>query len=157
MLTKDEVEQGDEKLKELEMELQEMGLYDSDFSLGDILEDPEEEQKATEPTKRRLPDFPVIEGEESVVEYVGQYKKACVSRKALLKNVKERLDKDKASGYETLIFYSYWHWTSEISKQYNFHFKPVQVQFSLLSWGEMRKDLEALEKACSNLDLFHIL
>ena len=115
VLTKDEVEQGDEKLKELESELQEMGLYDSDFSLGDILEDPEEEQKAIEPTKRRLPDFPTIEGEESVVEYVGQYKKQCVSRKALLKNVKERLDKDKASGHETLIFYSYGHGTCEFS------------------------------------------
>eukprot|EP00435_Cladocopium_sp_Y103_P054356 s808_g17.t1 len=106
VLTKDEVEQGDSKLKELECELQEIGLFDSEFSLGDILDDPEDEQKTTEPAKRsRLPDFPTIEGEESVVEYVGQYKKQCVSRKALLKNVKERLDKDKASGHEMLIFY----------------------------------------------------
>ena len=159
VLTKDEVEQGDEKLKELEMELQEMGLYDSDFSLGDILDDPEEEQKATEPIKRRLPDFPTVEGDESVVEYVGQYKKQCVSRKALLKNVKERLEKDKASGYETLIFYkSCWHgiWFFDvILYSYEIHVKHVHVRSVLLSWGELRKDLDALEKACSDLDLFY--
>ena len=99
--TRDEVEQGDEKMKELEMELEQMGLYDSDFSLGDVLEDPEDEQKQPEPQKRRLPDFPQVEGEETVVEYVGQYKKACLTRKALLKTTKERLDRDKARGYET--------------------------------------------------------
>lgn len=101
--TRDEVEQGDEKMKELEMELEQMGLYDSDFNLGDVLDEPEDDQKpATDPQKRRLPDFPQVEGEETVVEYVGQYKKACLTRKALLKTTKERLDRDKAQGYETL-------------------------------------------------------
>lgn len=104
MQTRDEVEQGDEKLKEMESELQELGLYDSDFSLGDLMEEAaEEDSKPPEPTKKKLPDFPVVEGEESVVEYVGQYKKQCLSKKALLKTTKERLEKDKATGHETLF------------------------------------------------------
>ena len=32
----------------------------------------------------------------------------------------------------------------------------MQVKFSFPSWGELRKDLDALEKACSNLDLLLI-
>ena len=99
--TRDEVEQGDEKLKELESELQQVGLYDSDFSLGDILEEPDEEPKP-EPAKKRLPEFPTVEGEEAVSEYVGQYKKACISKKALLKATKERLEKDQAKNHESL-------------------------------------------------------
>ena len=104
VLTRDEVEQGDQKLKELEMELEDMGLYDSDFSLGDVLEEVEEEGgKKEEPLKKKLPEYPVVEGEESVVEYVGQYKKACISKKALLKSTKDRLEKDNAKGHETLF------------------------------------------------------
>lgn len=36
------------------------------------------------------------------MEYIGQFKKACLTRKANLKTAKERLEKDKASGHETL-------------------------------------------------------
>ena len=102
--TRDEVEQGDEKMKELEVELEQMGLYDSDFSLGDVLDEPEDDSKpaAADPQKRRLPDFPQVEGDETVVEYIGQYKKACLTRKALLKTTKDRLERDKAKGFETL-------------------------------------------------------
>lgn len=102
--TRDEVEQGDEKVKELEAELREIGLYDHDFSLGDILDEQDDSEKP-EGTKKppKLPEFPVVEGEETVVEYVGQYKKACLNRKALLKSTKERLEKDQAKGYENLF------------------------------------------------------
>lgn len=89
-------------MKELESELQQVGLYDSDFSLGDILDEPEEEQKPETNLKKKLPEFPTVEGEESVAEYVGQYKKACISKKALLKATKERLEKDQAKNYESL-------------------------------------------------------
>ena len=41
--TRDDVEAGDEKIKELESEMKECGLYDSDFSLGDLLDEGEEE------------------------------------------------------------------------------------------------------------------
>ena len=102
VLTRDEVEQGDEKLKELEAELQEMGLYDSEFSLGDIMEEQEEETRTPEPVKKKLPEFSAVEGDETVVEYVGQYKRQCLNKKALLKSTKERLDRDKAVGHENL-------------------------------------------------------
>lgn len=98
---RDDVEAGDEKLKELEQEMKDWGIFDTDFSLGDAL-DEEEEKKDDPKPKTKMVEFPVVEGDETVVEYVGQYKKACLSRKALLKSTRERLEKDKAQGYEIL-------------------------------------------------------
>ena len=39
VLVKDDVEAGDERLKEFEQELQDMGLLDTQFSLGDLLDE----------------------------------------------------------------------------------------------------------------------
>lgn len=47
------MEAGDEKIKELESEMKECGLYDSDFSLGDLLDEGEEESATTQPTKKK--------------------------------------------------------------------------------------------------------
>ena len=105
--TRDDVEAGDEKIKELESEMREIGLYDTDFSLGDILlEEAEEEgesggSKPDPRKKKKLDDFPAVEGEESLCEYIGQYKKACLNKKALLKSSKDRLEKDNAKDYQT--------------------------------------------------------
>ena len=104
---RDDIEMGDEKMKELETEMREIGLYDTEFSVGDILEEVEgpgatSETQDKAKQKKKLADFPVVEGEETVLEYIGQYKRACLNRKALLKSTKERLAKDNASGYETL-------------------------------------------------------
>ena len=99
---KDDVEAGDEQLKELEQEMQEIGLFDTEFSLGDILEDGDDTDKPPEKPKKKLDEFPDIEGEESVTEYVGQYKRACLNRKSLLKTTKDRLIKDKAEGHGIL-------------------------------------------------------
>lgn len=41
--TKDDVEAGDEKIKELESEMRDCGLFDTEFSLGDLLEEGEED------------------------------------------------------------------------------------------------------------------
>ena len=38
---KDDVEAGSEKMKQLEQEMKDWGIYDTDFSLGDVLEDEE--------------------------------------------------------------------------------------------------------------------
>ena len=104
---RDDVEAGDERLKELEQEMKDHGVFDTDFNLGDLLEE-EDEKNGDDPKlpqkKVKMVEFPSVEGEESIVEYIGQYKKACLSRKALLKNTRERLDKDKAIGYEILGF-----------------------------------------------------
>ena len=105
VLVKDDVEAGDERLKEFEQELQDMGLFDTQFSLGDLLDEEEAEtspdQQPPRPRKKTWR-VPPIEGEESLMEYIGQFKKACLTRKANLKTAKERLEKDKASGHETL-------------------------------------------------------
>eukprot|EP00435_Cladocopium_sp_Y103_P049654 s3768_g15.t1 len=106
VLVKDDVEAGDERLKEFEQELQDMGLFDTQFSLGDLLDEDDSAETAGDPPpekKRRLEEFPPIEGDESIAEYLGQFKKACLTRKANLKTAKERLDRDKATGHETLV------------------------------------------------------
>ena len=111
VLVKDDVEAGDERMKEFEQELQDMGLFDTQFSLGDLLEEDEAESnpdQQTETKKKKLEEFPAVEGEESLMEYIGQFKKACLTRKANLKTAKERLDKDKASGHETLASNCFW-------------------------------------------------
>lgn len=98
--TRDDVEAGDEKIKELESEMREIGLFDSEFSLGDVLDEGEDEQSASPnngPKKKKLEEYPDVEGDESLPEYIGQYKRACLSRKALLKTTKERLEKDNVS------------------------------------------------------------
>ena len=102
---RDDVEAGDEKLKQLEQEMRDWGIFDTDFCLGDVLNDDDEEKEpeSKPQPKKKLTEFPVVEGEESVVEYVGQYKKACLSKKALLKSTRERLEKDKATGHEKLV------------------------------------------------------
>ena len=105
--TKDDVEAGDEKIKELESEMREIGLFDSEFSLGDVLDEGEDEQSGTPSQsmkKKKLGEYPDVEGDESLPEYIGQYKRACLSRKALLKTTKERLEKDnvKPADYKLL-------------------------------------------------------
>ena len=104
--TRDDVESGDEKIKELESAMQEVGLFDTDFSLGDLMDDGDAEDSNTSPganpKKKNLGEFPDVEGEESLPEYIGQYKRACLNRKALLKSTKERLDKDNAVDYKLL-------------------------------------------------------
>ena len=103
---KDDVEAGDEKLRELEQEMKDHGVFDTDFSLGDILidEDEGDAPQADTKVKKKLVDFPVVEGEETIVEYVGQYKKSCLAKKALPKATRERLEKDQAKGHEPLCF-----------------------------------------------------
>ena len=41
-MVRDDVEAGDEKLKELEQEMKDWGLFDTDFCLGDVFEDEED-------------------------------------------------------------------------------------------------------------------
>ena len=97
VLTNDSVEAGDEKIQELESEMKDCGVYDTDFSLGDLLDDGEEDG-TTPPDKsnkkKKLDDFPAVEGDETLPEYLGQYKRACLNKKALLTSTKQRLDKD---------------------------------------------------------------
>ena len=104
VMVRDDVEAGDEKLKELEQEMKDWGLFDTDFCLGDVFEDEEDTPgNSDSKPKKRIGDWPSVEGEESVVEYVGAYKKACLAKKALIKNTKDRLERDQSKGHEILI------------------------------------------------------
>ena len=47
--------------------------------------------------KKKLEDYPAIEGDETLTEYIGQYKRACLNKKAMLKTTKERLEKDNVN------------------------------------------------------------
>ena len=107
VMVRDDVEAGDEKLKELEQEMKDWGIFDTDFCLGDVFEDDEDTPGNDPKPKKRSCDWPIVEGEETVVEYVGAYKKACLSKKALIKNTKDRLEKDQSKGHEILICIDY--------------------------------------------------
>eukprot|EP00439_Symbiodinium_sp_Y106_P009125 s9043_g1.t1 len=65
-------------------------------SLGDLINlDDESEGKntvETKETKARIPEFPAVDGPESLQEFLGQYKKACLNKKASFKAAKERTD-----------------------------------------------------------------
>lgn len=50
---RDDVEAGDEKLKELESEMKDWGIFDTDFCLGDILEDEDETNNPPPKKKNR--------------------------------------------------------------------------------------------------------
>ena len=106
VLVRDDVESAEEKLQELQQEMAQMGLLNSDFELGDIMEelegDSNSEQGKPVPGKKRLAEYPAVEGEETIQEYLGQYRRAILSRKALLKGARERLEKEGAKGHELL-------------------------------------------------------
>ena len=109
VLVDDKVEAGDSRQRELEQEMAQSGIWDTDFQLGDLINlDDESEGKGGgehKEEKKRLPDFPVLEGSETLQEYLGQYKKACLNKKAALKAVKDKLLKDQAKGHESLAFH----------------------------------------------------
>lgn len=103
---RDDVEAGDEKMKELEQEMKDWGIYDTDFSLGDVMDDDDTESSAGDAKpKKKMVEFPAVEGEESLTEYIGAYKKSCLAKKALLKTTRERLEKDSAKGHESLCLW----------------------------------------------------
>ncbi|CAE7383385.1 unnamed protein product [Symbiodinium sp. CCMP2592] len=105
VLVRDDVESAEEKLQELQQEMAQMGLLNSDFELGDIMEELEGDSSTENkpvPSKKRLAEYPVVEGEETIQEYLGQYRRAILSRKALLKGARERLEKEGAKGHDSL-------------------------------------------------------
>ena len=105
VLIRDDVESAEEKLQEMQQELHDMGLLSSNFDIGDLLELDEDEagsQSEAPGKKKKLAEWPLVEGEETLQEYLGQYRRAVLARKALLKTAKERLEKEQSKGHETL-------------------------------------------------------
>ena len=102
--TSDKVETGNSRTKTLEQELAASGLWDTDWSVGDILglDDATEGAGENSSTNKKLVEYPDAEGSETLQEYLGQYKKAALNKKAVFKTTKERLIKDNASDYQCL-------------------------------------------------------
>ncbi|CAE7228167.1 spp-11 [Symbiodinium microadriaticum] len=102
--TSDRVETGDSRTKTLEQELAESGLFDTEWSVGDILGLDDSTEGAGEANSKptKLSEFPEAEGNETLQEYLGQYKKAALNKKAVFKTTKDRLQKDNptSSDYE---------------------------------------------------------
>lgn len=99
--------QGGERLKELEEIMENTGLFNDQFSLGlgDVMEEvvdqpdtPQEQDK----TKKKSVAFPPIEGSETAPEFVAKYKKACLNRRALFKDISDKWQAAKPSTGQSL-------------------------------------------------------
>ena len=105
-----QVEAGQGRTKSLEQEMLDSGLFDTSWSLGDIvaLDDESEGRQGSGggdagDKKARLAEFPPVEGGETLQEMLGQYKKCCLNKRALHKTTRDRLKSENASGHETPI------------------------------------------------------
>ena len=54
------------------------------------------------PGKKKAVAFPSLEGEETVEEFVGKYKRQCISRKSLYRELLERFETEKPVSGKTL-------------------------------------------------------
>ncbi|CAJ1357204.1 unnamed protein product [Effrenium voratum] len=96
VLVSDKVEQGDERLRELEELMSATGLWSEKFSmdLGDMLEVSDDEGEGNAPAgsggKKKPNPFPSVDGDESLKEMLARYKKACLNRRAAFRELAER-------------------------------------------------------------------
>ncbi|CAE7698977.1 PAB8, partial [Symbiodinium sp. CCMP2456] len=104
-----QVETGTSRTKTLEQELAESGLWDTEWSVGDIIGLDDTTEGANEGGNKpaKLVEFPEPEGSETLKEHLGQYKKAALNKECVLKSTKERLVKDNATGHQCLDWYVY--------------------------------------------------
>ena len=107
VLVKDTVEAGTSRSKTLEQEMADIGLYDTDFSLGDLvalddISEGKDDNGDSNPNakKTKLPEYPEPEGSDTLQEYLGQYKKAALNKKACLKACREKLKSDNVTGHQ---------------------------------------------------------
>ena len=76
VLVTDKVESGSSRSRSLEQEMSEAGIWDTEFSLGDLinLDDESEGKKTveTKETKAQIPEFPAVDGPESLQEFLDE-------------------------------------------------------------------------------------
>ncbi|CAE7515481.1 unnamed protein product [Symbiodinium sp. CCMP2592] len=109
-------EQGTERLQELEQLMEETGCFTGDFdlSLGDCLDltdNEEDEQNGKDgkgggqdgnSKKAKGSGLPPLDGSESVDTFVSKYKKTLLNKRGLLKEAKERLEKEACTTHRLL-------------------------------------------------------
>ncbi|CAE7827987.1 unnamed protein product [Symbiodinium sp. CCMP2592] len=118
VLVSDTVQQGQEKLRELEELMEEAGFFNDQFQLGcgDSFEISDDESvpdsKAAEGKNGRkgggrggvktgLP--LIVEGDKDLTANLGKYKKALLNKRTVLKEVKDRLVDEKCSTHQSLV------------------------------------------------------
>ena len=79
---RDDVEAGDEKMKELEQEMKNWGIFDTDFCLGDILVD-DEDNEPPENLKKKLSwrSFQCLKGKKVLSNMWGNTRKRAFQKK----------------------------------------------------------------------------
>ncbi|CAJ1443306.1 unnamed protein product [Effrenium voratum] len=108
VLVSDKVEQGDERLRELEELMSATGLWSEKFSmdLGDMLEVSDDEGEGNAPAgsggKKKPNPFPSVDGDESLKEMLARYKKACLNRRAAFRELAERWEAEAPQAGKTL-------------------------------------------------------
>ena len=103
--------EGSEKLRELEEIMHGSGAFTENFTLGlgDLMEI-EDENNTGVPApggdgdsgkpinKRKADPFPTVEGSESCGDFVNKYKKACLNRRAVFKELVDKWETAKVKG-----------------------------------------------------------
>ena len=92
--------QGEEKLREIEEIMNGAGAFNENFDLtiGDIMVDeddddgsaPPPEGEPTKPPKKVANPFPNVDGEETMEQFVGKYKKTMLSRRGVFRTLHDQ-------------------------------------------------------------------
>lgn len=82
-----------------------LGTFDESFDIslgvGDLmLEDEDEKPLDGNAKKKNLAALPEIDGDESLADYLSKFKRACLGKKTLLRDVEDRLREDQVKGHE---------------------------------------------------------
>ena len=118
VLVSDTVQQGQEKLRELEELMEEAGFFNDKFQLGcgdsfEISDDetvPDSKAAAEGKNGRKGGKNPkgaglpmIVEGEQDLSGAVAKYKKAVLNKRTVLKEVKDRLVEENCSTHQPLV------------------------------------------------------
>ena len=102
------MESGETGEKSLEQQMNELGVWDTEWTVGDIISlddhtaDRSNAQSAPSHVSNCL-NTESLKGRRPSRITSGNAKKACLTRKATLKTIKDRLCKDKVEGCQILI------------------------------------------------------
>ena len=112
--------EGSEKLRELEEIMGGSGTFSENFTLGlgDLLEI-EDDQETQVPearaggnggrgvAKKKADPFPAIDGEETAEAYVDKYKKACLSRRGVFRDLVNKWEEAQIKGGKSLSCFDF--------------------------------------------------
>ena len=79
--------------------------FDLSLGVGDLMLDEEDEKSQDPGGKKKVQPgtLPEIDGEETVAEYVAKFKRACLAKKNIYRDVMDKLVEDKVTGHESPV------------------------------------------------------